>query len=127
MRKLSYVLVLLAMAAACNSNDSKAKTDTVTEDSTADKPMDPEAEKGMNLAANTYACFSCHDISVKKLGPSYEAVAEKYPDSPANIDTLAQHVMKGSVGRWGTALMPANADVTEADAKSMVHYILSLK
>jgi cytochrome c len=35
--------------------------------------------------------------------------------------------MKGSVGVWGAVPMPANPQVSEAEAKQLVQWILSLK
>ena len=40
---------------------------------------------------------------------------------------LAQKVMKGGTGVWGVAVMPANPQVSESEAKQLVQWILSLK
>ncbi len=72
-------------------------------------------------------CMACHAIGEKVIGPAYKDVAAKYagqPDAPAR---LAQKVMKGGTGVWGVAVMPANPQVSEAEAKQLVHWILSLK
>ena len=126
MRKACFIVTLLAFMAACGSNDSKDKKEDSKEVTAQEAPMDPEIEKGLNLVANN-TCFQCHDVSVKKIGPAYEAVAEKYQDDPAIIDTLSSRIIKGSVGHWGTVPMTPNSEVSEADAKTMVRYILSLK
>jgi len=38
-----------------------------------------------------------------------------------------EKVKKGGVGVWGQVPMPPNATVPDADVKSLVHWILSLK
>ncbi len=72
-------------------------------------------------------CMACHAVGQKVIGPAYKDVAAKYagqPDAPAR---LAQKVMKGGTGVWGVAVMPANPQVSEAEAKQLVQWILSLK
>ena len=124
MRIAFLIFSFLAILTACGSNESKDKKES-SGDSTA-QTMTPEQEKGMNLVVNN-TCFQCHDISTKKIGPPYEAVAEKYPESPAITDSLVNHIINGSIGRWGTVPMPANPAVADSDARFMVQYILSLK
>jgi len=36
-------------------------------------------------------------------------------------------VQKGGTGVWGTAVMPANPQVSDAEAKQLVTWILGLK
>lgn len=72
-------------------------------------------------------CASCHRENEKLLGPAYVAVAEKYPDTPANIAMLSQHIIKGGAGHWGDIAMTPHPNLSESDAKEMVKYILSLK
>ena len=79
--------------------------------------------------ANAKGCLACHDLKVKKIGPSYQDVAKKYTgqtDAPAK---LAKKVLEGGSGTWGEVAMPANKTmgVTEADAKKLVAWILTLK
>ena len=40
---------------------------------------------------------------------------------------LAQKVLKGGSGVWGPVPMPANAQVSEAEAQQLVAWVLSLK
>ncbi|MBS0468016.1 MAG: c-type cytochrome [Proteobacteria bacterium] len=81
------------------------------------------ADEAMAKAKN---CMSCHAVDKKVVGPSYKDVAKKYAGKGAEA-TLVEHVMKGSKGVWGPVPMPANAQVNEAEAKSLVSWILSLK
>ncbi|HEX8504770.1 MAG TPA: c-type cytochrome [Hymenobacter sp.] len=72
-------------------------------------------------------CLSCHKENEKLVGPAYVAVAEKYPDSEANIAMLAGKIRTGGAGNWGAVPMTPHPNISEADAREMTKYILSLK
>src|SRR5690625_7760906 len=61
------------------------------------------------------ACFACHKVDVKVVGPAYLEVAEKYADDPDYKDTLAKHIKEGSQGVWGPIPMPPNTLTTLFD------------
>jgi cytochrome c len=72
-------------------------------------------------------CSACHTIDKKLVGPMYVDVAAKYKadkDAPAK---LADKVKKGGVGVWGQIPMPPNPQVSDADIKELVTWILTLK
>jgi len=72
-------------------------------------------------------CMGCHAVDNKVVGPSYKDVAKKYANDKTAEAKLAQKVIKGGTGVWGAIPMPANAQVSEAEAKTLVKWILSLK
>jgi cytochrome c len=72
-------------------------------------------------------CMACHAVDKKVVGPAYKDVAAKYAGQKDAIDKLAQKVMKGGAGVWGPVPMPANPQVSEAEAKQLVQWVLSLK
>lgn len=72
-------------------------------------------------------CAACHKIDVKLLGPSYQDIAKKYPATEANYNALAQKIIKGGSGVWGQIPMAPHANLSVADSKKMIQYILSLK
>jgi len=72
-------------------------------------------------------CMACHAIDKKLVGPAYKDVAAKYAGQKDAVDKLAQKVVKGGSGAWGAVPMPANPQVTEAEAKQLVQWILTLK
>ena len=72
-------------------------------------------------------CMVCHNIDKKLVGPAYKDVAAKYAGQKDAVDKLTQKVLKGGAGVWGPVPMPANAQVTEADAKKIVQWVLGLK
>ncbi|GGX02369.1 c-type cytochrome [Undibacterium macrobrachii] len=77
--------------------------------------------------AKSKNCMSCHSVDAKILGPSFKDVAKKYAGDKAAEGKLAAKVIKGGSGVWGAIPMPANAQVSEAEAKTLVKWILSLK
>jgi cytochrome c len=72
-------------------------------------------------------CMACHAIDKKVLGPAYKDVAAKYAGQAGAVDKLADKVVKGGTGVWGNIPMPANPQVTEAEAKQLVQWVLTLK
>jgi cytochrome c len=72
-------------------------------------------------------CMACHAVANKVVGPSFKDVAAKYAGQKDAEDKLAQKVVKGSSGVWGPVPMPANAQVSEAEARTLVKWIMSQK
>jgi len=72
-------------------------------------------------------CMACHAIDKKLDGPAYKDVAAKYAGQKDAVDKLALKVMKGGAGTWGAVPMPANPQVNEAEAKTLVQWVLQQK
>ncbi|MDO8305233.1 c-type cytochrome [Herminiimonas sp.] len=72
-------------------------------------------------------CMACHSVTNKVLGPAFKDVGAKYAGQKGAEDKLVQKVLKGGSGVWGTVPMPANAQLNEADARTLVKWVLSLK
>ena len=72
-------------------------------------------------------CMACHAVDKKVLGPAYKEVAAKYAGQKDAVDQLAAKVVKGGTGVWGNIPMPANPQVSEAEAKQLVAWIMTLK
>ena len=72
-------------------------------------------------------CMACHAVDKKLVGPAYKDVAKKYAGQKDAVDKLAVKIMKGGSGVWGPVPMPANAQVSEAEAKKLAAWVLSLK
>ena len=72
-------------------------------------------------------CMACHALAQKVIGPAYKDVAAKYAGQADAVAKLSQKVMKGGSGVWGAVPMPANPQVTEAEAKQLVQWILTTK
>jgi len=77
--------------------------------------------------ATSKNCMACHALDKKLVGPAYKDVAAKYKGDKSAADKLAAKVMKGGVGAWGQIPMPANPQVSEAEAKKLVAWVMSQK
>jgi cytochrome c len=135
LKKFLVLSVIVAACYACNNNETKtaATTDTVaaakTEPATttaADASKNPDYQKGLALiGAND--CLTCHKVDETSTGPAYRDVANKYTADDATINSLADKIIKGGSGVWGSVPMTAHDALSKDDAKSMVKYVLLLK
>ena len=78
------------------------------------------------LKLEQYKCYYCHADHEAKTGPAFVDVASAYRGKPQAATALAATVRNGTHGN-GPWHMPPHPEVTEADARQMVGYILSLK
>jgi cytochrome c len=72
-------------------------------------------------------CMACHAVQNKLVGPALKDVASKYAGQKDAEAKLVQKVMKGGAGAWGPVPMPANPQVSEAEARQLVKWVLSQK
>lgn len=77
--------------------------------------------------AKSKNCMACHSVDAKVVGPGFKDVAKKYTGDKTAEAKLAAKVIKGGTGVWGTMPMPANTQVSEAEAKTLAKWVLSLK
>jgi len=82
------------------------------------------ADQALASAKN---CMACHAAEKKLVGPSYKEVAVRYSNQKDAVDRLAVKIIKGGAGVWGPVPMPANAQVSEADAKKLAAWVLTQK
>ena len=144
MKKTFIVLGLSLALAACGGNksnngsadstnaanktavatNSDAAQDTAASHNGTDKAAGTPSAAGAALIAKS-DCGTCHKEQEKLIGPAFVDVAKKY--SSSDVDSLANKIIKGGSGHWGTVPMSAHASLSMDDAKTMVQYILSLK
>jgi cytochrome c len=72
-----------------------------------------------------YKCYVCHADTEAKAGPAYVDVAAKYAGNRQAVTIIAKFVRQGG-HRGGPWHMPPHPEVSDADAKEMARYILSL-
>lgn len=77
--------------------------------------------------ATSKNCMACHAVDKKLVGPSFKDVAKKYAGDASATDKLAQKIIKGGSGAWGPVPMPANPQVSDADAKKLAAWVMSQK
>lgn len=73
--------------------------------------------------AEKNACLACHDIATKKVGPAYQDVAKKYAGKKDAVASIMASIKGGGVGKWGQIPMPAQAQLNDADLKTLATWI----
>jgi cytochrome c len=69
-------------------------------------------------------CLSCHAVDKKIVGPAYQDVAKKYAGQADAEATLIKNIKTGGSGKWGPIPMPAQAQLSDADAKALAAWVL---
>ncbi len=72
-------------------------------------------------------CMACHAVASKLVGPAFKDVGAKYAGQKDAENKLVGKVLKGGAGSWGAVPMPANPQVSEAEARTLVKWILAQK
>jgi cytochrome c len=135
--KKSFLIVASVLALACNNaadKSAKSSSDSGSSNATAGATNDEippgltkdEYDNAISSIASS-DCLTCHKVDEKVTGPAYREVAQKYEATDANIEMLAQKVIKGGSGVWGAAVMTPHDTLSVDKAKVMVKYILALK
>ena len=75
----------------------------------------------------SYDCMNCHGIDKRVVGPAFNEVAAKYKGDNGAEAKLVEKVRNGGAKVWGPVPMPANPKVSDADLKTIVAYILTLR
>ena len=106
---------------------------------------DSANDEKMKKAALKAGCLTCHSVEAgngvapagtdKPVGPAWADVASKYRNKPGAADFLTRVVLEGSnpySSHWkdkvsGIAMPPNAVAITEADARQLVFWILSIK
>ena len=84
---------------------------------------------GLQLARKL-GCVACHNVDTALVGPSFRSVAARYaPHGSAGSAADAQvrllsKLKSGGAGGWGAVPMPAQSQLSEADARKVVEWIL---
>ncbi len=71
--------------------------------------------------------MACHAAEKKLIGPSYKDIAAKYASDKDAVARLSKKVREGGVGVWGQIPMPANPQVSEDEANTLVKWVLSTR
>ncbi len=54
-------------------------------------------------------------------------IAKRYANDPLAVATLTTKIQKGGAGVWGVVPMPANPQISEAEAQKLAAWVLSLR
>ncbi|HEY9279707.1 MAG TPA: c-type cytochrome [Eoetvoesiella sp.] len=80
---------------------------------------------GIDLAKSNN-CLACHQVDKKRVGPSFTLVAQRFAEQDGALEYLANTIRHGGRGRWGAVPMPAQPQVSPANAQLIAAWILSL-
>ncbi|MET0265099.1 MAG: c-type cytochrome [Duganella sp.] len=86
--------------------------------------MAAQASEALAKAKN---CMACHAANTKLVGPALKDIAAKYANDKNAEASLVLKVMKGSSGVWDPIPMPPNPQVSEAEARTLVRWMLGRK
>ena len=70
-------------------------------------------------------CSACHAPAAKLVGPSIADVANKYKGVANAQAMLEKKVKAGGAGVWGAIPMPAQTQLSDADNKILVQWMLN--
>ena len=72
-------------------------------------------------------CMACHDVSAKRLGPSFREIAARYAGQKDATERMAIKIVKGGEGAWGNVRMPANTQINDQEARRLASWVLSIR
>lgn len=81
------------------------------------------ADEALILKSN---CLACHATERAKYGPAFKEMAVRYAENKTPAEKVAEKILLGGSGAWGTGMMPPQTNVSNADALVLAKYILSL-
>lgn len=84
-------------------------------------PTAPTAPTAV-LARN--ACSACHGVGNKIVGPAFADVAKKYAAKAKAKSVLKANIKAGGAGQWGPVPMPAQPNLSDADLKLIVDWLV---
>ena len=75
--------------------------------------------------ARASACTACHGVTDRIVGPAFREVASRYRADAGAQAKLVARVKAGGTGTWGAVPMPPQPQLADADARTLVQWILA--
>lgn len=131
MKKTIIISAALAVFAACGGDEKKDETTSTTTEQKTETAADdltnnPIYQKAITIIANS-DCRTCHLIDEKSQGPAWREVANKYAGQDTAVRYLADKIIAGGSGVWGTIPMAPHPTMSREDAETLAQYVLLLK
>jgi len=82
-----------------------------------------KAGADIKVLLSAQSCTACHGMKQKLVGPGFSQVADKYQGRPDAVAYLSAKIKAGGSGVWGAVPMPAQTQLSDADAKAMAEWI----
>lgn len=121
MKNIAFALAIASLLAACGEGAGGSGTDNKKE-----VTQSPAYQAGKTLVENS-GCVTCHKVEEQSTGPSFKAIAAKYPNHVDSYELLSAKIIKGGSGNWGPIPMTPHPNISNDDAVTMVKYILSVQ
>lgn len=129
MSRLLFILAIVSLSLfvdSCGEPSSDGRrTVSIRPDSVSVQTSSVDTGDGWQPIVKSN-CKTCHNKTMQAIGPSFLAIAQRYPDSPEHISLLAAKVKNGGTGVWGKQVMTPHPELEDRQIMSMVTYILSL-
>ncbi len=126
MIKAVLMLVSVGLLAGCGEMGGEGNVSTGSANGNS-------MDGAMYKLARMNGCIDCHRLNATVMGPSWQAVAERYRDAPFESvrEMLIERVKKGSKGNWITwkapdGMPPMERRVSSEHIETLVEYIISL-
>ena len=130
MKKAFIMIAALVVLAACGGSEKKDEKTSTTEQkaegTTDDLSSNPIYQKAITIIANS-DCRTCHLVDEKNQGPAWREVANKYAGQDTAVRYLADKIIEGGSGGWGTVPMAPHPTMSREDAETLAQYVLLLK
>lgn len=118
--------IYMSCSGSSSEQEKKVNSRRIQKMAGRDEPIaEDSVQKGKVLIAFS-DCYTCHKEQEKSVGPSFWDISKKYPHNKVYIQMLAQKIIVGGSGNWGSPVMSPHPDLAFEDAKLMVSFILSL-
>ena len=72
---------------------------------------------------NKHSCLACHGINNKIVGPGFNEILAKQKGRADLQDYLVSKIKGGGSGVYGSVPMPPQAQLSDADAKTIAKWI----
>jgi sulfite dehydrogenase len=92
-----------------------------SESSNPNAPVDAQA------LAQRSGCLTCHNVSVKIVGPAYKDVAAKYNGRADALERVSHQISHGGSGQWGQVMMPPFPQFSPEEVKALGEWVLAQK
>ena len=130
MKKVFIMAAALVVFAACGGSEKKDEKTSTTEQkadgATDELSNNPIYQKAITIIANS-DCRTCHLVDEKNQGPAWREVANKYAGQDTAVRYLADKIIAGGGGVWGTVPMAPHPTMSREDAETLAQYVLLLK
>ncbi len=111
---LLYIVMFTFLLPACSQKEERQE-------------LSKKKEKSALTFIRNDDCLNCHNIEDKSVGPTYTQVSQKYEaDDFSTISRLANKIMEGGGGAWGSEQMTKHPFLEKKDAMKIVRWIFSL-